>query len=66
MAEQPSHWVPVNMRDGIPYCPCHDEPMAKVGDGGVLWRCQLGLLVEQLLEQRLGELMADPDPWEGP
>jgi hypothetical protein len=40
--------------------------MAKVGDGGVLWRCELGLLVEQLLEQRLGELMADPDPQEQP
>lgn len=48
-----SHWVQVNVRDGVPCCPCHDEPMTNTGDNE--WRCELGLA----LEQRLRELMAD-------
>lgn len=62
-----SHWVQVNVRDGVPYCPCHDEPMTQIGDDE--WRCELGLA----LEQRLRELMADDpkeptmaDPDDGP
>jgi hypothetical protein len=55
-----AHWVSVNVRDGVPCCPCHDEPMTKVDDEQ--WRCEFGLQ----LEQRLRGLMADPDPQERP
>jgi hypothetical protein len=46
-----SHWQQVNIRDGIPCCPCCDEPMAQVSD--TEWRCTLDLAIEQ----RMRELM---------
>jgi len=44
---------PVNVRDGVPCCPCHDEPMTQTGPDE--WRCELGVA----FEKRLRELLAD-------
>lgn len=55
-----THWVSVNVRDGVPCCPCHDEPMTQVADNE--WRCQLGLALERLLTE---QLVPEPEIPEG-
>jgi hypothetical protein len=50
-----SHVLPVRVVDGVPQCPCCQEPMAE-REGG--WMCPLGATV-------LDWLMATTTPQEG-
>ncbi|MFI7072060.1 hypothetical protein [Micromonospora sediminicola] len=52
-----AHAVPVNVVDGVPQCPCHQEPMVQRGEG---WMCAEGAAVMDALAPmvaRLDELM---------
>lgn len=53
-----SHWVQVNVRDDVPCCPCHDEPMTKIGEDE--WRCELGLALEHRLPHGLVSMGVPP------
>lgn len=47
--------APVNVVDGVPQCPCHQEPMVEHGDG---WMCATGSAVLDALAPMAARLDA--------
>jgi hypothetical protein len=44
---------PVNIRNGIPCCPCCNEPMIQVGENE--WQCALGVALWRWVRERLDD-----------